>query len=259
MPKEICLTSAANYPNVLGLDSGVSTPEESLSRISIATSFGRAVVTQRVTEADADVWAAGLQHEANDHRYYEVTHESLGQQFEHYYLLLKDHAGSTRAIQPFLIVKQDLVTGLPKPVREAVAKLRQKFPSALVMRMLMVGCSAGEGHLVRDRSSGAVEWVAQSLRETLPRIAGGLKARMVVFKDFPRSYRTPLRHLLRSGYTRVPSMPGSRLELDFKDFEEYLTRKLSHKTRKNLRPEVSAGSCGNEADHGGRFGYCAAH
>ncbi len=58
---------------------------------------------------------------------------------------------------------------------------------------------------------------------------------MVVFKDFPRSYRTPLRHLLKGGYARVPSMPGSRLELDFKDFEEYLTRKLSHKTRKNLR------------------------
>ena len=88
---------------------------------------------------------------------------------------------------------------------------------------------------MRDRSTGAVEWVAQALRESLPRVAGALRARMVVFKDFPRSYRTPLRHLLRAGYARVPSMPGSRLELDFKDFEEYLTRKLSHKTRKNLR------------------------
>ena len=233
MPKEICLPSAADIP--LRLDTATPKPTESISRISIPTSFGRALVTQHIAEGDVGIWAAGLQHEANDHRYYEVTHESLGEQFEHHYLVFKDHAGLTRAIQPFLIVKQDMATGLPVAARRALTKMRQRFPSALVMRMLMVGCSAGEGHLVRDRSTGAVEWVAQALREALPRVAGAMRARMVVFKDFPRSYRTPLRHLLKGGYARVPSMPGSRLELDFKDFEEYLTRKLSHKTRKNLR------------------------
>ena len=244
MSKDIYLSSPADYPKiVLGLDTGVPA-EETVSRVSVSTSFGFATVSQRISEADAATWAAGLEHEANDHRYYEVTQEALGSQFEHYYLSLKDHAGTTRAIQPFLIVKQDLVIGMPKPVREAMTKIRQRFPDALIMRMLMVGCSAGEGHLVRDRASGAVEWVAQALRESLPRVAGALKARMVVFKDFPRSYRTPLRHLLKGGYTRVPSMPGSRLELDFKNFEEYLTRKLSHKTRKNLRQKYRQAAAG---------------
>jgi hypothetical protein len=233
MSKEILLTSPAEI--ALGLETRAPRTVEGLAPISIKTTFGRAVVVQRITEGEATAWAAGLQHEANDHRYYEITHDTLGQQFDHYYLLLKDQAGATRTIQPFLIVKQDLATGLPAGARRALAKLRRRFPSALVMRMLMVGCAAGEGHLARDRTTGAVEWVAQALREALPRVAGRLKARMVVFKDFPHSYRTPLRHLLRAGYARVPSMPGSRLELDFKDFEEYLTRKLSHKTRKNLR------------------------
>jgi hypothetical protein len=236
MPEEIYLTSPANYPDIaLGLDAGTPKTTEGIAPISVATTFGRALVAQRLTEMEGDAWAAGLQHEANDHRYYEITHDTLGHQFDHYYLLLKDHSGTTRAIQPFLIVKQDLVTGMPLAVRRALGRIRQRFPAALVMRMLMVGCAAGEGHLARDRSTGAVEWVAQALREALPRVAGALQARMVVFKDFPRSYRTPLRHLLKDGYARVPSMPGSRLELDFKDFEEYLTRKLSHKTRKNLR------------------------
>ena len=244
MPKEIYLPSPADYPKiVLGLDTAAPA-EEAVSRVSVATSFGHATVSQRISEMDAETWAAGLAHEANDHRYYGITQDALGSQFEHYYLSLKDHAGATRAIQPFLIVKQDLVIGMPKPVRDGMTKIRQRFPDALVMRMLMVGCSAGEGHLVRDRSSGAVEWVAQALRESLPRIASALKARMVVFKDFPRSYRTPLRHLLKGGYTRVPSMPGSRLELDFKDFEEYLTRKLSHKTRKNLRQKYRHAAAG---------------
>jgi hypothetical protein len=237
MPKEIFPSLSAEYTEIgLRLETDAPKPAEAaVAPVSVPTSFGRAIVMRRLAEGDAEAWAAGFQHAANDHRYYEVTQDALGHQFEHLYLVLKDHAGTTRAIQPFLLVKQDLVTGLPESVRRALTRIRQRFPSAFIMRMLMVGCSAGEGHLARDKTTGGVEWVGQALRESLQAVAGALRARMVVFKDFPRSYRTPLRHLLEAGYTRVPSMPGSRLELDFKDFEEYLTRKLSHKTRKNLR------------------------
>ncbi len=247
MHKEIYLPPSATYSDIgLQLDAGAQKVAESAAPISVATSFGRAIVVERISEADAEAWAAGLQHEANDHRYYELTHDSLGHQFDHRYLILKDQTGTTRAIQPFLVVKQDLVTGMPEPVRRLLTRIRQRFPSALVMRMLMIGCSAGEGHLVRDRTTGGVEWVAQALREALHPVANALGARMVVFKDFPRSYRTPLRHLLKAGYARVPSMPGSKLELDFQDFEEYLTKKLSHKTRKNLRQKYRKAAAGAE-------------
>jgi hypothetical protein len=245
MSKEIWLTSPTTYPEItVPREAAPVKPEENYSRISLAMSFGRALVTHKVSEMDAPTWAASLAHEANDHRYYEITHEALGHQFDHYYLVLKDQTGSTRAIQPFLMVKQDLATGLPVAAREALRKIRQRFPGALVLSMLMVGCAAGEGHLARDRNTGAVEWVAQALKEALPRVAAALKARMVVFKDFPRAYRTPLRHLLRSGYARVPSMPGSRLELDFRNFDDYLSRKLSHKTRKNLRHKYRKAASG---------------
>jgi hypothetical protein len=246
MHKEVCLAPTANYAELtLQLDSVArKAKEQSSELISVATSFGRAVVTSRVPERDAETWAAGWQHQANDHRYYELTHEALGHQFEHYYLLLQDHTGTTRAIQPFLIVNQDLVTGMPKAIRRSMEKIRQRFPSTLVMRMLMVGCSAGEGHLVRDRSTGGVEWVAQALREALHPVARGFRAAMIVMKDFPKSYRKALRPLRRAGYARVPSMPGSRLDLNFKNFDDYLQTKLSHKTRKNLRSKYRKASAG---------------
>jgi hypothetical protein len=244
MSEEIYLPASANYSEI-GLRVETETPKvaEGYSPISIVTSFGRAAVARRVGE-ETDTWTTGLRHEANDHRYYELTHDALGHQFEHLYLILKDHTGITRAIQPFLIVRQDMVTGLPEPVRQLLTRVRRRFPAALMMRMLMVGCSAGEGHLVRDRVTGGVEWVAQALREALPPVAKALQARIMVLKDFPRSYRTPLRHFLKGGYARVPSMPGSRLELDFKNFEEYLAKKLSHKTRKNLRQKYRKAAAG---------------
>jgi len=246
MPKEAFLTSSATYAGMgLQLDAPARKTSETASHIiTVPTSFGRAVVANRVPEADTETWAAGLRHQANDHRYYELTHDALGHQFEHYYLLLQDHAGKTRAIQPFLIVNQDLVTGMPRAVRRVMDKLRQRFPSTLVMRMLMVGCSAGEGHLVRDRSTGGVEWVAQALSEALRPVARGFQAAMIVLKDFPKSYRKPLRPLRRSGYARVPSMPGSRLDLNFKNFDDYLQTRLSHKTRKNLRSKYRQAAAG---------------
>jgi Acetyltransferase (GNAT) domain len=248
MHKEVFLSTSAEYAD-LGLPLDTLAPKTSESTapiISVPTSFGRAVVANRVSKADAETWASGLRHLANDHRYYELTHDSLGHQFGHYYLFLKDHAGKTRAIQPFLIVNQDLVTGLPKAMKRGINKVRQRFPSTFVMRMLMVGCSAGEGHLARDESTGSVEWVAQALSEALHPVARAFKAGMIVMKDFPKSYRKALRPMRRAGYARVPSMPGSRLDLNFKDFEEYLQTRLSHKTRKNLRSKYRKAAAGPE-------------
>jgi hypothetical protein len=245
MHKEVCLPDSGNYADIgLRLGELASVSKAAAGMISVPTSFGRAVVASRIPEAEAQTWAAGLAHQANDHRYYEVTHDALGHQFEHLYLLLQDHTGKTRAIQPFLIVNQDLMTGLPRAFRRMAESIRQKFPSALVMRMLMVGCSAGEGHLARDGETGSVEWVAQALSETLQPVARRLKAAMIVMKDFPKAYRKALRPFRRYGFTRVPSMPGSRLDLNFKSFDDYLQTKLSHKTRKNLRSKFRKAGAG---------------
>jgi hypothetical protein len=246
MHKEVVLSTSADYAALaLPLDGAAPLAGDSAPPlISIDTSFGRAVVARRVPAADAATWAAGLSHLANDHRYYELTHDSLGDQFEHYYLLLKDPGGRTRAIQPFLLVDQDLVTGLPKAIKQGMGRVRRRFSSAGILRMLMVGCSAGEGHLVRDEATGSVEWVAQALSEALHPVARQLKAAMIVMKDFPKAYRKALRPMRRAGYARVPSMPGSRLDLNFKTFDEYLQTRLSHKTRKNLRSKYRKAAAG---------------
>ena len=73
------------------------------------------------------------------------------------------------------------------------------------------------------------------MKEALPFIAKRLKTTLIVFKDFPKVYRTTLDELRSAGFTRVPSMPATGLKLGFADFEEYLRTRLSHAMRKNLR------------------------
>jgi Acetyltransferase (GNAT) domain len=203
--------------------------------VRIPTSFGAAIALDHVPEADQSVFTANFSPYAADHRYYEITRATLGDQFEHRYLFLKDQEGRTRAVQPFLIVRQDLVMGTPASVRQSIDAVRKRFPGFLKLPMLMVGCSAGEGDIALDIVSGTTDWTIDALREVLPPLAQRLKAMMVLFKDFPKCYRPKLDHLLPAGFTRIPSMPATGLKLDFRDFDEYLANKLSHAMRKNLR------------------------
>jgi len=204
-------------------------------QFSVETSFGSAAVADAVPPEDYEVWVAGFEGYPVDHRYYEVVHESLRDQFAHYYLLLKDAGGMTRAIQPFLIVSQDLATGTPAMIRNPLALVRRRFPGFLKLRMLMVGCSAGEGDIVLEKQSRDIAWTVDALRESLTPVTRRLKAMLIVFKDFPKCYRQALDRLRLFGFTRVPSMPATKLDLNFPDFEAYLKTRVGYTMRKNLR------------------------
>ena len=205
---------------------------------SVETSFGSAAVADAIPPEDYKIWVAGFEGYPVDHRYYELVHESLKDQFAHYYLLLKDAGGVTRAIQPFLIVSQDLATGTPSVFRSLLTPIRRRFQGFLKVRMLMVGCSAGEGDIALEKESRDIAWTIDALKESLTPVARRLKAMLVVFKDFPKSYRRSLDRLQLFGFTRVPSMPATKLCLDFPDFEAYLKTRVGYTMRKNLRRKL---------------------
>ena len=211
---------------------------------TVKTSFGSTAVANGVPPEDYETWVAGFEDYPIDHRYYEIVHESLKDQFAHYYLLLKDASGITRAIQPFLIVSQDLATGTPAFIRNLLARVRQHFPGFLKLRMLMVGCSAGEGDIVLEKVSRSPGWTVDALKESLTPVARRLKAVLIVFKDYPKFYRQYLDRLHVCGFTRVPSMPATKLDLNFADFEDYLKTRVSYTMRKNLRKKFRKAESG---------------
>jgi len=178
-------------------------------------------------------WKRALQNKCKDHRYHEIVQETLQCGFEHHYLLIEDHAGQVRAIQPVFFVRQNLVEGVRGKVRSIVGTIRKMFPRFLTMRVLMVGCGAGAGDLgVWDKDDEP--FVAKALQSSLQTYARQNKASLVVFKDFPAHYRSALEMLHSSGYARIPSMPMTRLSLRYKNWDEYFGT-LSKATRKDLR------------------------
>ena len=194
---------------------------------------GSAIIATGPELRKHESWSSVFQAQCKDHRYYEIIEETLDNDFEYQYLLLRDRAGEIRGIQPFFFVRQNLIEGIPGAFRGMVDSIRRAWPKFLTLRVLMVGCAAGEGHLGTLNSTDPA-WIVQALDQTLPAIARGAKASLIVLKDFSPRYREALSVFSSNGFVRVPSMPMTRLPLNFADFDDYLGH-LSYGTRKSLR------------------------
>jgi len=180
-----------------------------------------------------EAWQRAFQGKCKDHRYYELIEGTLANDFEYRYVALEDAVGTVRAIQPILFVRQNLVEGVRGAFRRIVDLIRKKFPRFLTMRVLMVGCAAGAGELDAINSENE-KWIAEALGATLRDYARANNASLVVFKDFLAGYRPTMAVLCRNGYTRVPSMPMTRLPMPFQNFDDYL-QTLGYVSRKSLR------------------------
>jgi predicted N-acyltransferase len=200
---------------------------------SIVTSPGLAKVLTHAELGSCDAWKHAFHSKCKDHRYYEIIEETLQGDFEHRYLLLEDSFGNARAVQPVFFVRQNLVEGVPGKVSSIVDRVRKIFPRFLTTRALMVGCAAGTGDLgACDQNDEA--WVANVLQASLSTYARQNKVSLVVLKDFPAAYRSDLEVFPVNGYAKIPSMPMTRLPLQYNNWDEYF-RTLSKATRKDLR------------------------
>lgn len=187
-------------------------------------------------------WAEAFAHCRKDARYYEVVEQTIRQGFAYRYFVIEDAAGRARAVQPFFLLDQDLIQGAGSVVQSVVDRLRRLFPKALTLRTLMVGCAAGEGHLCHPANAAGNEgeddraaWISDCLHDAVKRYARRVKARLVVLKEFHADYRRPLGTFSNNGYARVPSLPMTRLNIDYPTFDDYMARALSKVTRKGLR------------------------
>ncbi|MGI8821393.1 MAG: GNAT family N-acetyltransferase [Chthoniobacterales bacterium] len=203
---------------------------DSLRTIPFRDGRARVVSLHEVRQIDA--WKEAFAAEAKDHRFYEIVEETLDCGFEHRYLVLEDHAGRVRGIQPVFFVRQNLVEGVPA-LRRGVAAVRRFFPRFLTLRILMVGNAAGSGQL-GVCTPGDEDWVAIALLATLESYARACGVSLVVFKDFPAQTRRTLARFAENGYTLIPSLPMTTLALTFTDFDDYLNT-LGKATRKDLR------------------------
>jgi hypothetical protein len=212
------------------MTTSVLTQPATASEWSFSTPDADVRVVKSSKSLDAGVRENFFAKHSKDARYYAICEETLGGQFDHRYFVLKNKRTGSVSVQPFFFTEQDLLAGLPGKVRDALASVRRFWPRFLTLRMLMVGCTAGEGQLDCEEP-----WAVEALQKVLLEYAKKEKASMILLKDFFAKFRTALEYFPRNGYSRAPSMPGAKMEIDFRSFDEFMQEKLSKVFRKNLR------------------------
>lgn len=202
------------------------------------TAIGTVAVLSRRELMHCPRWANSFSGKRKDRRYYELVEDTINQDFDYRYLVVADAHGEAVAVQPCFLLDQDLLAGISHDKRSLVELIRRVWPRFLKMRTLMVGCAAGEGHL--DGDELLQPFNARLMASQLVAQARALKAPLIVLKEFPARYRTTLQCFLDRGFSRVPSLPMTRLNIDYASFEEYTSRALNSATRRKLRRKFRA-------------------
>jgi hypothetical protein len=183
-------------------------------------------------------WRNAFVGDRKDYRFYELVEDTIRQGFDYRYFAIKGSDGEVLAIQPFFILDQDLLGGVTSKMRAIVHSARRVWPRFLKMRTLMVGCAVGEGRL--DGSELSHGSNAQLLASAIATHARDLRAPLIVLKEFPARFRKPLKCFLHHGFTRVPSLPMTRLNINYPSFDAYMARALNSATRRKLRKKFEA-------------------
>jgi Peptidogalycan biosysnthesis/recognition len=184
-------------------------------------------------------WPHAFEHERKDSRYYEIVEDTILQGFEYRYFAIKDTHGEVRAIQPFFILDQDMLVGASPKVGNLINAIRNIWPRFMRVRVLMVGCAAGEGHL-DNAEALPFDHQSQLLASAIVTEAIKLRAPLIVLKEFPAKYRDALQCFLLCGFARVPSLPMTRLNINYASFAEYMNKALNSATRTKLRRKFRA-------------------
>jgi Peptidogalycan biosysnthesis/recognition len=183
-------------------------------------------------------WHHAFASQHKDHRYYEIVNDTIHPEFDYLYFALRDSRGEVRAIQPFFILDQDILAGALYFGR-LIDIIRRQWPRFMYMKTVMVGCVAGEAHL-DDGNSSIRAANAELLAGEITKHARTLGARLIVLKEFPKGYREVLSCFVRGGFTRIPSMPLTQLNIAYSSFEDYMQSALNSATRSKLRKKFRA-------------------
>jgi hypothetical protein len=179
-------------------------------------SENRVDVVSRRELLDCRHWPRAFASQHKDRRYYEIVEDTIHPEFEYLYFAIRNPEGHISAIQPFFILDQDILAGIHPRFSPLIDAIRRRWPRFMRMKTIMVGCVAGEGHLdgenVTDRGAAA-----RRLAGAIVGHARALGARLIVLKEFPEHDRIALSSFIREGFTRIPSMPHTRLSIAYAD------------------------------------------
>lgn len=187
-------------------------------------------VAKNITEIPADDWNKVFPDVLESYDFFRTLDESGMEQFSFYYIMVYNRKVPVGATACFLL-NYSLDTSISGPLRRATNSIKKIMPNIFSIKALACGMPIGEGKI---GMSGEREFVLKAILRRMEQIARKNKAPIIAFKDFDPIYTEMLDSLQKIGFSKFYSLPATRLNVWFKDFEEYL-KTLSGASRYDLR------------------------
>lgn len=161
--------------------------------------------------------------------FFNTLDESSLEQFSFYYIMVYDRRTPVCAV-PCFIMNYSLDTSIAGPIKRITNSIKKRMPNLFSLKALICGTPLGQGSIGIGESPGCMDVILRRMEQ----IAKKNKAVVIAFKDFDKTYNKALDPLRKKGFSRLDSLPWTKLDIPFKNFEEYL-KTLSGATRYDLR------------------------
>ena len=183
-----------------------------------------------VTSITPDKWRELYPDTVEGYGLFKTLDESRMKEFELQYMLVY-RKRSVVAIAPCFMVNYALDTSINGPLRTFTNRIKKYLPRLFNVKAFVCGIPAGES---RIGLAGDPEKIIRVIVRRMEQVARKKRAPVVAFKDFGSTYTALLSGLRKCGFSRFNSLPATKLDVRFSDFDGYL-KTLSHKTRYDLR------------------------
>ncbi len=187
-------------------------------------------VVRRITEIPADDWNKVFPDVLESYSFFKTLDESNLEQFSFYYIMVYNRKTPVGATVCFLM-DYSLDTSVSGPLRRITNSIKKLKPNIFSLKVVVCGMPMGEG---RIGMAGHEDTVIKVLLRRMEQIAKKNKAAIIAFKDFDHTYTKILDPLQKIGFSKFDSLPTTKLNVWFKNFEEYV-KTLSSANRYDLR------------------------
>lgn len=175
-----------------------------------------------------------------NYQYLKTIEESLSDIYKFSYLLIYKNNILVAATMIFVDENFYLDTPLLGKIKTIFTNIRKIKKIFLRRKALFCGCPISEFNCINlDNSVVSFKSeIVQLIINELDKIAKEEKIKFICFKDLKCRYLNNFDKLNSNGYTRLFSLPGTEIKIDFYTFEEYL-KTLKKKYRSNIKNKIN--------------------
>jgi len=155
------------------------------------------------------------------HKYIEAVEKSNINDCRFFYPVVYDE-GEIIAHATCYYISTELDAFAQGVVKNMVSLIRRRWKGFFILRTLECGTPVAAGNTISFRKDVDRVAILDLLCREIERLAGELRVKVVLFRDFYDEELELFDYFTLVGYTKIHNLPSTKIEIRWKNFDEYL-------------------------------------